>query len=167
MYWSQIGPQHAPQSVVGVAASASGGIGRPLLLLWWLLSLLHDDGIGGSDDNIGVGKFVAVSADIFGDVIETMSPDITGFMSMSTAKLQKTKQKYNETELNSIFGMKIFILWKIQVKCEIRFGSVDRMHFFHRKLVYRRQKKCHSPKNWNIRWADCVCAVIAHMKIIT
>lgn len=42
------------------------------------------DGIGGNDDNIVVGKFVAVSADIFGDVIEARSPDITGFISMST-----------------------------------------------------------------------------------
>lgn len=54
-----------------------------VLLLLFLL-LLHADGIGGRDDNIVVGKFVVVSADIFGDVIETISPDITGFMSMST-----------------------------------------------------------------------------------
>lgn len=94
MYWSQIGPQHAPQSVVGVAASASGGIVRPLLLLWLLL-LLHDDGIGGSDDNIVVGKCVAVNADIFGDVIEAISPDITGFISMSTVTSEKKEQKWN------------------------------------------------------------------------
>lgn len=76
IYWSQIGPQHAPQSV---AASAPGG------LLWWLL-LLYDDGIGGSDVNIVVGMFAAVNA---GDV---MSPDISGFMSMSTETGHKTKR---------------------------------------------------------------------------
>lgn len=112
MYWSQIGPQHAPQSVVGAVASASGGIFRPLLLLWWwlllLLLLLHDDGIGGSDDNIVVGKCVAVNVDIFGDVIEAMSPDITGFISMSTGTSEKKKNKNEIKSPKWFFNLNFF-----------------------------------------------------------